>query len=89
MRGEIRVGEITDPLYLPLKRGGLVCPPLEGPMLSNGSEKNLCLSVESVGDKKNHPCGRDNLSVGYTPRLLVNQFYSLATLFEDDEVFLV
>ena len=29
VRGEIRVGEITDPLYLPLKRGGLVCPPLE------------------------------------------------------------
>ncbi len=51
VRGEIRVGEITDPLYLPLKRGGLVCPPLEGPMLSNGSEKNLCPSVRSVGDK--------------------------------------
>ena len=29
MRGEIRVGEITDPLYLPLKRGGQVCPPFE------------------------------------------------------------
>ena len=25
VRGEISVGEITDPLYLPLKRGGLVC----------------------------------------------------------------
>ena len=87
--GEIRVGEITDPLYLPLKRGGLVCPPLESPMISNGSEKYLCLSVRSVGDKNNHPCGRDNLSVGYTPRLLVNQFYSLATLFESDKVFLV
>ena len=33
--GEIRVGEVTDPLYLPLKRGGLVCPPLECPMISN------------------------------------------------------
>ena len=29
VRGEIRVGEITDPLYLPLKRGGQVCPPFE------------------------------------------------------------
>ena len=28
---EIGVGEITDPLYLPLKRGGLVCLPLESP----------------------------------------------------------
>ena len=37
--GEIRVEEITDPLYLPLKRGGLVCPPLEGPMISNELEK--------------------------------------------------
>ncbi len=36
--GEIRVGEITDPLYLPLKRGGLVCPPLESPMISNGPD---------------------------------------------------
>ena len=27
--------EITDPLYLPLKRGGPVCPPLESPMISN------------------------------------------------------
>ena len=33
--GEIRVEEITDPLELPLKRGGLVCPPLESPMISN------------------------------------------------------
>ena len=31
--------DITDPLYLPLKRGGLVCPPLEGPMISNELEK--------------------------------------------------
>ena len=94
MRGYVFL--ITDPFYLSLKRGGLVCPPLESPMISNGSEKYLCPSVRSVGDKNNHPCGRDNLSVGYriisvgyTPRLLVNQFYSLATLFESDKVFLV
>ena len=30
--------EITDPLYLPLKWGGLVCPPLESPMISNGPD---------------------------------------------------
>ena len=24
--------DITDPLYLPLKRGGLVCPPLKSPV---------------------------------------------------------
>ncbi len=53
--GEIRVEEITDPLYLPLKRGGLVCPPLESPMISNGTKGNLCESAESVGDKNNHP----------------------------------
>ena len=28
---ELCVFEITDPLYLPLKRGGPVCPHLEGP----------------------------------------------------------
>ena len=33
--------DITDPLYLPLKRGGLVCPPLESPMLFNEPEGNL------------------------------------------------
>ena len=30
---------ITDPLYLPLKRGGPVCPPLEGPMIFNEPEE--------------------------------------------------
>ena len=34
----------------PLKRGGLVCPPLEGPMIFNGTDGNLCSSAESVGD---------------------------------------
>ena len=28
---ELCIFEITDPLYLPLKRGGLVCPLLESP----------------------------------------------------------
>ena len=36
--------------YIPLKWGGLVCPPLEGPMISNGPEGNLCESAESVGE---------------------------------------
>ena len=30
-RNNLSVGEVTDPLYLPLKRGGPVCPPLECP----------------------------------------------------------
>ena len=29
---ELCIFEITDPLYLPLKRGGLVCPLLESPL---------------------------------------------------------
>ena len=41
--------DITDPLYLPLKRGGPVCPPLKSPMISNGPHGkirvHLCLSV--------------------------------------------
>ena len=39
------------PLAPPLKRGGPVCPPLEGPMISNGTEENLWKSAESVGNK--------------------------------------
>ena len=46
---------ITDPLYLPLKRGGLVCPPLESPMTFNEPEENLCSSAQSVGEINNHP----------------------------------
>ena len=45
---EICVEEITDPLYLPLKRGGPVCPPLESPMISNGPEERPVKSVGSV-----------------------------------------
>ena len=52
--------KISDPLYLPLKRGGLVCLPLESPydiQWSGGKIRvYLCLSV---GDKNNHPCGRN------------------------------
>ena len=43
----ISVGLITDPLYLPLKWGGLVCPPLGRTMVR--MENNLCKSVQSVG----------------------------------------
>ena len=33
--------DISDPLYLPLKRGGLVCPPLEGTIRMERSVKDL------------------------------------------------
>ena len=56
---------ITDPLYLPLKRGGLVCLPLECPMISNEQDGKIRENLESVGDiiihpweRNNHPCGR-------------------------------
>ena len=48
---EICVGEITDPLHLPLKRGGPVCPPLECPMVSNGLDgRSVFICV--------HPCAK-------------------------------
>ena len=45
--------DITDPLYLPLKRGGPVCPPLECPMISNGLDGKM----KSVCYKINYLCG--------------------------------
>ena len=50
---------VTDPLYLPLKRGGLVCPPLKSPV---GSLCNYFiahvfhLSIRTIG--LFHPHGK-------------------------------
>ena len=44
MRGYVFL--ITDPLYLPLKRGGLVCPPLESPVISYEPEERSVNSLE-------------------------------------------
>ena len=52
------------PPLAPLKRGGLVCPNREGPMIFNEPEENLCSSAESVGDKINHPWDTRESSVG-------------------------
>ena len=48
------MGKVTDPLYLPLKRGGPVCTPLESPMISNEPEER---SVKICAI-----CGRHNYS---------------------------
>ena len=49
---EIRVGLITDPLYLPLKRGGLVCLPCERTMI----RRNKSVSIGGI-------CGRIKLII--------------------------
>ena len=45
-------GEITDPLYLPLKRGGLVCPPLESPYDILWSGWKICVYLCNLWEIK-------------------------------------
>ena len=49
------MGEVTDPLYLPLKRGGLVCPSLECTMISNELEERSVKIWNLWENKINHP----------------------------------
>ena len=43
---------ITDPLYLPLKRGGPVCPPLEGTMIFNEPGGKICENLWNLWETK-------------------------------------
>ena len=50
---ELCIFEITDPLYLPLKRGGLVCPLLDCPV---GSLLNVVQDIVNQLFRKQSNC---------------------------------